>query len=218
MPNLPTTSVAQWLEDQKDGLSISGGSFSVDSWNARRLGGYPSLGLSDVPLLLMAGAVEGQSSYVRLHGARNCLIEWDGQAGPAYDLALSVLHTQGVDFRAVDRRAVELPEVYWDLLEPFYLRCRHAPLSVVRGDRLLWSHQPGNGVWAVTTNRPRLLVCDRGVDFELPFALPGLKVVSRVASPLLGNPWPIRLVWNDELVQTLLEVTRWVGFSSRHLR
>ncbi len=195
----PPTSISQWLEDQRKGLSSSEGTFSVHLPKAERLGGYPRLGLSDVPLLLMAAAVEGGAGYFRLHGTRNCRFSWDGQAGPTLDLALSVLRHQRIDHEVVQRQGLELPEAFRDFLDPLFRRCRHAPLSMIVGNRVMWSNAPGQGVWVASSTLPRLSLVDRGVDFELPFAFPNLRVVARVGSPLLGRPWPLSLVWNEEL-------------------
>ena len=119
----------QWLQNQASGLSASTGTFSLNSGKAQRLGGYPSLQLSDVALLLLAGAVEGRSSYFRVRGGKNCLFEWDGSTGRSGEAATELLLRENVDHET-GAGFVELPEFFWDLLESFYRRCRHAPLNV----------------------------------------------------------------------------------------
>lgn len=197
--NSPATSISQWLEDQSRGLSSSGGAFSVHLRKAERLGGYKTLSLSDVPLLLMAAAVEGESTYFRLHGARNCLFSWDGQAGPSFDTALSVLRRERIDHEALDRQGIELPEAFRDFLGPLFRRCRHAPLSMIVGNRVQWTNTSTAVAWLRSSNSPRFVLVDRGIDFELPFVLPNLEIVAQVSSPLSGGPWPVCLVWNKEL-------------------
>ena len=147
----------------------------------------------------MAAAVEGGASYFRVHGAKSCWLSWDGQAGPSLDTAVSVLRREGIDHVALEREGLELPEAFRDFLGPLYRRCRHAPLSMIAGNRVIWANAPGQGVWLEESRIPRLVLVDRGVDFELPFAFPKLRVVARVSSPLPGQPWPLRLVWNEEL-------------------
>lgn len=198
--------MVQWLEQQNRGLFCETGTFSMHSENARRLAGLPPLELSDVPLLLMAAACEGHSSYFRLSGRNSCCLSWNGEAGESYEMALDVLRTEGVDFDSPSRFSVELPQIFWDFLGPFQDRCRHSPLSVIQGERVLWSNQPGFGIWSCPSDPPRLVLVDRGVDFELPFALPGRKIVVRTASALLGNPWPVRLVFNQRVRDLLLPI------------
>jgi hypothetical protein len=212
---LPNSSLAQWLETQKDGLPVSSGSFSLDGWNARRLGGYPSLGLSDAPLLLMAGAVEGGSSFLRLYGRRNCFIEWDGQPGQSYHAALALLARERVDFRSTGQSGLELPELFWDFLGPFYKRCLHAPLNLLCGDRVV-GHQTTE-IRATRSSQPQLILVDRGVDFELPVAFSGLRIVCPVPKALTGAPWPKRLVWNEELRKHLSSIRPLPGSSQDFL-
>lgn len=195
----------QWLQNQASGLSASTGTFSLNSGKAQRLGGYPSLQLSDVALLLLAGAVEGRSSYFRVRGGKNCLFEWDGSTGRSGEAATELLLRENVDHET-GAGFVELPEFFWDLLESFYRRCRHAPLNVVVGARLL--APPTTRPKMTPSRQPELILVDRGVAFECPFAFPDRKLVYPLAEPLVGAPWPKRLVFNDGLLKLVAEIAR----------
>lgn len=195
-----------WLEEQKLGLTSFPSGFSVHSRNAHRHAGIPTLQLADVPLLLLAGAVEAGSSWFSLEGERNCRFSWERPAGPALDMATKILSRERIDFRALGRTTVDLPEVFWDLLRPFYQRCRHAPLTMIRGGRVLWAHDSGNGIWALRSPHPELILVDRGIDFALPCCFPGFRVVARIQESLQGSPWPLRLVWDQKLAELVKRV------------
>lgn len=191
-------SIDQWLKEQSKGAVEFGKTFTVHAARAQRLGGYPPLQLCDVPLLLLAAAVEGGARWFRIHGRHNCLFSWDAPAGPTLEKALSILRVERVDFQCRDRSTLEVPKAFQDLLEPFFQRTTHAPLTVVLYDRLLWSNPAGNGVWSRAAEMPRLTLVDRGIDFPMPFAFPGLQMVARVR-PLNGAPWPVSLAWDTVL-------------------
>ena len=102
------------------------------------------------------------------------------------------------------RQSLILPDLFRELLGSLFARSSHAPLSLVVGDRVLRTFCSGNGVRAIRSRDARLTLVDRGVDFDMPFAFPGLQVVAGVA-PLSGASWPRSLLWNEKLNQ---EVTR----------
>ena len=201
-------SIDDWLSERSRGAIEVGRCFTVHSARAERLGGYPPLQLCDVPLLLLAAAVEGGARWFRIHGRQNCLFSWDAPAGPTLGKALSVLSSENVDYRCDGKHHCEVPEAFRDLLSPFFQRTTHAPLSVVLDDRLLRSNPAGGIVWSKPSTHPAMTLVDRGVSFEMPFALPGLQVVARVR-PLNGAPWPIQLAWDNVLqdcVRNLIEL------------
>ena len=198
-------SIDDWLSKQSLGVVEEGNPFTVHTTRAERLGGYPPLQLCDVPLLLLAAAVEGGARWFRIHGRHNCRFSWDLPAGPTLETALSILADQKVDFRCEDRQQCEVPEAFRDLLLPFFRRTTHAPLSVILDDRVLWSKPAGKMVWSRPSSCPALTLVDRGVSFEMPFAIPGLQMVARVR-PLSGAPWPIRLAWDKVLQDSVKDL------------
>ena len=207
MTGVPT-SIDDWLSRQSGGPIEEGNPFTVHPARAERLGGYPPLQLCDVPLLLLAAAVEGGAGWFRIHGRHNCLFSWDVPAGPTLGKALSILRSENVDHRCDGKQQCEVPEGFRDLLAPFFQKTTYAPLSVVLDDRVLWSKPDGEMVWSRPSARPALTLVDRGVSFEMPFALPHLRVVARVR-PLNGAPWPIQLAWDKVLqdcVRNLIEL------------
>ncbi len=146
----------------------------------------PSLGLSDVPLLMLAAAVEGNSPYFSVRG--HLRFEY-ALLGPSARLAQAILRREGVDHEFREG-ALELPPAFEDFLEPLARRSRFAPLDLWWGDRRqpAWTH-------AVVVRRGSLSVVDRGLEFSLPLDLP---IVAQVP-PLPGAPWPRCLLWGVEL-------------------
>ena len=197
----------QWLQQFSQNAETRDRSFTVHPRRAEHYTGALPLRLCDVALLLLAAAVEGGSSYFRIHGQRDCLFSWKGAAGPSLQAALSVLATEGVDYVLEDSQTLILPDLFREFLEPFFVRTKHAPLSVIVGDRKVWGGLPERGVWARGSRTPGLVLVDRGVDFSMPFAFPGLQVVASV-EPLAGAPWPRRLVWNHILEQQVRQTAR----------
>ena len=208
MASDPAGLVQEWLDAvQGDGLLHSRGRFTIDPESAQEMAGLVELQLCDVPLLLLAGAVEGGSRYFRVHGADNVRISWEGSAGPSGGVAHSLLVAAGVDFHC-DQAGFELPPAFADFLDPLLERGRHAPLKLVWGNRLLQDGESGSRI--MVTSRPgsgRLTLVDRGVDFLFPAAFPDLDIVAWV-SRLPGAPWPRHLLWSLALRKELGRIGR----------
>ena len=208
MASDPAGLVQEWLDGvQDDGLLHSRGRFTIDPQGAQEMAGLARLQLCDVPLLLLAGAVEGGSRYFRLHGADNVRLSWEGAAGPSGGIAHSLLVAAGVDF-GCDQNGFELPPFFADLLGPLLERGRHAPLKLVWGNRLVHEGTPGPRMIVTPMPGPgRLTLVDRGVDFLFPAAFPNLDVVAWVFR-LPGAPWPRHWLWSSALREELVRVAR----------
>ena len=212
-----------WLSKLSEGAVLNDETFTVHSQRAERLGGIPSLTLTDVPLLLLADAVAGKADYFSIYGRHNCVFWWDRSMGPHLDLALTILDMHRIDYSLQQRdtdltgevqNTLVLPDLYRELLTPLFKRTKHAPLSLMIGDRIVRSHPTENGVWARRSEHARLILVDRGIDFEMPFAFPGWQIVARVSS-LSGAPWPKQLVWNRELQNIICSLAQ--GFPAERM-
>jgi hypothetical protein len=203
----PARLVQDWIEQtQAEGILHSRGRFTVDPNGAADLGGLARLRLSDVPLLLLAGAVEGGSRYFRVHGERNLRLSWEGPAGSCGEMAHSLLVAAQVDFRWNDA-GFELPCGFSDYLGPLWQRGRHAPLKLVLGRRLISGDTAGPKMRISPRREGRLILVDRGIDFTFPAAFPGLDIVAWV-EPLPGCPWPRQLIWSEQLRSQIVRIAR----------
>lgn len=193
-----------WLEGSESyGLLHSRGRFTIDTTSAQTLAGLPALEMHDVPLLLLAGAVEGGSRYFRIHGSENVRLSWEGSPGPSSELARSLLAAARVDFDWEEQRGLELPPVFADYLSPLAERGRHAPLKLVWGDRLIAQGSEGSRLLVSRCRGSgRLTLVDRGIDFPFPAAFAGLDILAWV-EPLPGAPWPRQLLWGPRLAHQL---------------
>lgn len=195
-PKSESTSLDQWLEAELLGQLAYPGTFTVDALGADRHG-FSQLDSTDVPLLVLAGAVEANSRYFRVHGGRDVVLSWEGSLGPSGLLAYSLLENFQVDISVESERLV-LPPLFWDLLTPLRRRWHNAPLQRIWGNKELQSGTPRNTMSVSPSRESRLVLVDRGIDFELPTAFPGLEVTAWVG-PLPGAPWPTQLAWSPAL-------------------
>ncbi len=177
--------------------------FTVEREAAQRHG-FLGLGFSDIPLLLLAGAVEGDCTWFRVHGQRDLMFSWDKPLGPCGERAQSLLTHSGVDARR-ETLNLELPGEFWDYLNPFQKRTGHAPLSLIWGDRVTVAGRPGYRATIQPSSRPSVTLVDRGIDFPLGAGFDGLDIVAQV-KPMPGAPWPRRLVWGPEIEAVLREI------------
>jgi hypothetical protein len=204
----PARLVQEWLETNcSQGFLHSRGRFTIDQEAAQALGNLAKLRLSDVPLLLLAGAVEGGSRYFRIHGRQNLRFSWEGMAGPCGEVALSLLRAARIDL-CWEQHGCELPSGFRDYLEPLAQRSRHAPLSLIWGDRVLTQRASGGSRMVVRSARGgQLTLVDRGLDFTFPAAFPGLDIVAWV-EPLPGAPWPRQLLWSPRLESQIVRIAQ----------
>lgn len=203
----PARLVQEWLEQAKtEGLLHSRGRFTIDAEAAVHLAGIGKLGLCDVPLLLLAGAVEAGSRYFRVHGNGNVRFSWEGPAGPSAEVAHSLLAAARVDLRW-DERGFELPYGFTDYLGPLSQRGRHAPLELIWGNRLISAGASSPRMLVTPRRRGRLVLVDRGVDFTFPATFPGMDIVAWV-DPLPGSPWPRQLLWSDKLRAVIVRIAK----------
>lgn len=198
----PAGLVQEWLDTtQSDGLLHSRGRFTVDPICAGQAG-LSALRLCDVPLLVLAGAVEGGSRYFRVHGSNNVRMSWEGEAGPSGGLAHSLLVAAQVDF-SWDQHGFDLPPAFTDYLDPLFERGRHAPLKFVWGNRILSEGSAGPRILVTPAlGSGRLTLVDRGIDFVFPAAFPDFEIVAWVGK-LSGAPWPRQLLWTSALKHEL---------------
>ena len=203
----------QWLSTQSLGLRESAGRFSIDPDGARR-SGIPPLQLHDVPLLVLAAAIEGGCQAFGVHDGDSPRFEWCGpELGPCADLAASLLAAHSVD-AAWRPGSLELPPFFSDRLGPLARRCRHAPLTLFWNGARVTEPVAVPSVKLTVSPRSRLLLVDRGIDFVFPAALPGLDVIAWVP-PQLGAPWPRQLAWGPTLASTLRRVLETVQEATR---
>lgn len=202
----PARMVEQWIqESQREGHLHSQGRFTLDPGGAEQAG-LQQLRLCDVPLLMLAGAVEGGSRFFRLSAERDISLTWQGQLGPSGDLAISLLRQAGVD-AAVRPHTLLLPPFFEDLMDPLRARGGHAPLQFVWGHRVVSRPSGGSKMVLKASRRPRLILVDRGVDFELNGGFAGLDVVAWV-EPIPGAPWPRKLLAGPALETQLVRIAR----------
>lgn len=206
----PAQLLQEWLQESRgEGRLDSRGRFTMEQGAAGRLAQIARLTLSDVPLLLLAAAVESGSRYFRVHGERNLRFSWEEPAGPSGEVAHLLLRQTGVDV-GWDQRGLELPSGFRDYLGPLWDRGQHAPLTLVWGNQALGQGATSGGRMLVRrASVGRLTLVDRGIDFGFPAAFPGLDIVAWV-DPLPGWPWPRRLVWSPKLKTQLARIARGV--------
>jgi hypothetical protein len=201
-----------WLQQsQSEGILHSQGRFSLDPDSAESLAGIARLTASDIPLLLLAGAVQAGSSYFRVYGRENLRLSWEGPTGPCGQMAHSLLTSGRIDFRW-ERDGLELPPAFWEYLDPLSRRCQHAPLDLIWGHRCISRAASGHRMVVTPKQSGRLLLVDRGVDFIFPAAFRGLDIVAWV-DPLPGAPWPRRLLWSEALRHQLSRIARALALS-----
>lgn len=202
--------VQEWLEkNRSQGLLHSRGRFTIDRDAAQQWGNVDKLALSDVPLLLLAGAVEGGSRFFRVHGRQNLRLSWEGPAGPSAQVAHSLLCAARID-SLWDQQGFELPPGFRDYLDPLAQRGRHAPLTLIWGDRVVAEGAPEGSRMLVRQARGRdgrLTLVDRGLDFAFPAAFASLDIVAWV-DPLPGSPWPRKLLWSKQLETQIVRIAR----------
>lgn len=198
------SSLEDWLCSQSVGSKESQGRFSLDPDGARRAG-VCTLHLHDVPLLVLAAAVEGGCQAFAVNDHASPRLEWRGSAlGPSAELAAGLLAAHGVDAAWSDRR-LDLPPFFFDRLGPLARRCRHAPLALYWNGLQIAAPCAVPAVKITPSSQARLLLVDRGIDFHFPAALPGLDVIAWVP-PQLGSPWPRQLTWGPTLATTIRRV------------
>lgn len=186
-----------WLEQlaTATGHRESQGQFEVDSVGCHRAG-VTLPGLAEVPLLVLAAAVEGGSRHFALGGESDLYLAWDGKTGPSFSAATNILTHHDVDFRA-ETHSIALPGVFRDFLTPLWHRCQFAPLSVLwDGREVARPDAAGFRYQLSPSSHARLIVVDRGLAFQLPVAFPGWDLVVWSPEPLPGNPWPMELRWS----------------------
>ena len=197
------TDLKRWLAEQSAGGTHSAGSFSIDAQAGERCG-VPALRLHDVPLMLLAAAVEGGCREFRISDVDNLRFRWDGPLGPSWEIAQSLLEHHNIDANRTEH-SLELPPFFAERLEPLGRRCRHAPLNLSWNGSLIATYQSGPQLRITATPRARLILVDRGIDFLFPGAFKGLDIVAWVP-PLPGAPWPRRLTWGEELYAVIRRI------------
>ena len=197
------TDLKRWLTEQAAAGTHSAGSFSIDAQAAERCG-IPALRLHDVPLLLLAAAVEGGCREFRISDFENLQFRWDGPLGASWEIARSLLEHHKVDAVRTEH-SLELPPFFAERLEPLSRRCRHAPLNLRWNGNLIASGHPEAQLLITPSPRARLILVDRGIDFLFPGAFQGLDIIAWVP-PLPGAPWPRRLTWGKELYSVIRRI------------
>jgi len=189
------------------GLADTGepGRFTVDLVAQRRHTDGEQFRLSDVPLLILAAAVEGRATGFQLRVSRNVEFYWDGKTGPSLAVAEALLRAHEIDFRR-DSHAFALPHWGKEFLGEFFLRSLHAPVDIyLPNGRMRKKTNPGT-LTVVHSRQPSLILVDRGLSFECPFAVPGVSIVAVLSKSLKGSPWPRNLIFDEELRRVLKSV------------
>lgn len=169
--------------------------FTVNLDRQGRYSHLEELTPSDVPLLLVAGAVEGGAEHVVLDYRNGLRFRWNAPAGPSLKVALAVLQSLRMPYRWSATEVV-LPPIMAELLNAFFLRCRHAPLHIHLPDGRILGGKTPDTLEVSGSRTPSLTLVDRGVSFPCPISFPGLQVVAHLKEPLGGAPWPRNLLFD----------------------